>query len=358
MAARLQTIELTLRGRILLLLVLMALAAAWMSGDGTARLAAALLAAPLFVDFVLKPRGLRHLQLWVGARRTSAGAPFVEEVAVQHKGRRPLRELLLREPRTGGRGDGALVELLRPGGSTRLPLAGRSNTRSHLLERVFEVSCSWPFAMLRVRAVLPVAAELVTEPARVPLGADVLRPAYEREMAPVDAVTLPGPEFHSLREYRDGEDARSVHALRSAALGSLVRTVTRGRMPREVGVVLDLRRPPCRPLLLGARRFEWSLGAAASLLELLALRHVTAHVLVVASRSAQTVIDAPLKLQQFLTFLAEAAPSPHRTLDQSVQQALQHCEHCYWLAAGGHIDRAAMARVGRDIMLLDSGGEE
>ena len=357
MAARLQTIELTLRGRIMLFLSAMALVAAWLSGDANARLAAALLAAPLLVDFVLKQRGLRQLRLWVAPRRTTAGAPFLEDVVVQHDGRRPLRELLVREHRTHtGRG-GGLLELLPPGQQRRLVLTARSNTRSHLLERVFEVHSHWPLGMLSVRAMMPVTAELITEPARVELDADVLRAAQERELAPQQTRLLHGPEFHSLREYRYGEDARAVHALRSAALGALVRTETRGRVPSEVAVVLDLRRPPGRPLALGQRRFEWSLGAAASLLELLAAQEAAVHVLVLGSRAVHSLLDTPSRRVAFLTFLAEAAPSPHHAVDLQKAPDLLHCEQCFWLAAGSYLDRAAMRRISRDAMLLGSGSE-
>lgn len=358
MAARLQTMELTLRGRIVLLLVSMALSAAWLSGDANARLAAALVAAPLFVDFVLKQRSLRQLRLSVRPRRTVAGAAFLEEILLRHDGRRPLRELLVREPRTGVDGSaGTLVELLAPGEQLQIHVNGRSNVRSHLLERVFEVQSHWPLGMLRVRAVLPVAAELVTEPARVELEAELLRAAQEREPAPRDTLMLAGSEFHSLREYRYGEDARTVHALRSAALGTLVRTVTRGRMPRQVGLVLDLRRPPGRPLMLGQRRFEWSLGAAASMLEFLAAQNVAAHVLVIGSRSAHTLVEGAARLHEFLTFLSEVAPSPHRPLEAAMHDALLGCEHCYWLAAGSYLDRAAMARLHREPVLLSAGGD-
>lgn len=336
MAVSSTSIELTLRGRVLAWLAAMAAGAAWLGGDANARLAAALLAAPLAVDFVAKPRRLHETQLRVGARRTTVGASYTEHLQVTHAGRAPLRECLLVEPRTMRSESPVLLPLLRPQVAVRAAAKQRSLQRSHVLERVFLLISYWPLGMFRTRSVVVVTADLITEPARVPLQAELVRAIAETEAAPRDRSTLPGPEFHSLREHQADEDARAVHALRSASLGTLVARVTHGRMPRQVGIVLDLRRPPGRPLESGGRRFEWSLGACATLLHLVRNRGAEARVLVLAAEPADLLVQGPAREAELLTLLAEASPSPHRTLPEELFMPLRHLEHCFWIPAGAY----------------------
>ena len=236
-------VELTLRGRLLAWLAALAATAAVLGDDGNARLAAALLAAPLLIDFAMKQRRLHHAEVRVGPRRTTAGAAFAEPVTVIHRGRWPARECLLVEPRTQRTEPPTLLPVLAPDMPTAAILRARSHVRSHVVQRVFVLASAWPFGLFRSRAVLTVAADLVTLPAHVALTVDVVHAIAERSEPPRDHAALAGPEYHSLREHLPGEDARSVHARRSAALGTLVRRVTRGSLPSIVGVVLE-----CTPI--------------------------------------------------------------------------------------------------------------
>ena len=337
MATSSTSIELTLRGRVLAWLAALAAGAAWLGGDPNARLAAAMLATPLLVDFIGKQRRLHQTELRVRARRTAVGTPFTESVTLTHRGRHPLRECLLAEPRTMRTEAPVLLPTLAPGVATRVELRQRSLQRSHVLERVFLLVSHWPLGMFRTRSVVSVAADLITEPARVPLQTDLVRAISDTEAAPRDRSQLPGPEFHSLREHQPEEDARAVHALRSAALGTLVRRVTHGRMPRQVGIVLDLRRPPGRALNQGLRRFEWSLGACATLLQLLRARDAEARVLVLAGEPADVLVQSPARATELLTLLAEASPSPHRTLPDELFATIRTLEHCFWIPAGAYL---------------------
>lgn len=337
MATSSTSIELCLRGRVLAGLGAAAACAAWLGDDPNARLAAALLLAPLLIDLLAKPRRLHATEVRVGPRRTAAGAPFTEAVTLVHHGRAPARECLLLEPRTMRVDPPALLPSLRPGEPVRALLRGRSLQRSHALERVFVLVTAWPLGLFRARAVIAVAADFVTEPARVPLSAEVVHAIAEREAAPRDRTTLPGPEFHSLREHQTGEDARGVHPLRSAALGTLVRRITMGRMPRTVGVVLDLRRPPGRSLGQGSRRFEWSLGAAASLLGFLRSRAAQVDVLVLDAEPTRILVQGPAQENELLTLLAEASPTLHRPLAPDQLAHLRTLEQCFWIPAGAYL---------------------
>ncbi len=337
MATSSTNIELTLRGRVLAGLGAAAACAAWLGDDANARLAAALLLAPLLIDFLAKQRRLHQTELRVGPRRTAAGALFTEHLTVVHRGRSPARECLLLEPRTMRVDPPSLVPVLQPGTPQSVSLRGRSLQRSHVLERVFVLASAWPLGLFRARAVIAVAADLVTEPARVALTADIVHAIAEREAAPRDRTTLPGPEYHSLREHHPGEDARGVHALRSASLGTLVRRVTQGRMPRTVGVVLDLRRPPGRGLGQGSRRFEWSLGATASLLTFLRARAAEVDVLVIDAETTRILVQSPAAETELLTLLAEASPTPHQPLAAELFDHLRRLEQCYWIPAGAYL---------------------
>lgn len=347
--------ELTMRGRVVAWLAALAAGASWLGGDANARLAAAMLVAPLVVDFVGKQRRLHATELRVGTRRTAAGAAFTESVTVVHRGPRPLRECLLTETRTMRNEAPVLLPTLRPDTPTRIEVRQRSLQRSHVLERVFLLVSHWPLGMFRTRSVVRVAADLITEPARVALQADLVRAIADTEAAPRDQSHLPGPEFHSLREHQPGEDARTVHALRSAALGTLVRRVTQGRMPRTVGMVLDLRRPPGRALNQGMRRFEWSLGACATLLHLLRRRGAEVRVLVLAGEPADILVQGPAREDELLTLLAEASPSPHRPLPEELFVAIQRLEHCFWIPAGAYLASPEFAAMPGKVTLV--GGE-
>lgn len=352
MATSSSSVELTLRGKVVAWLTALAAGAAWLGDDANARLAAAMLAAPLVVDFVAKQRRLHHTEVQVAARRAVAGAPFVDHLTLVHRGRRGARECLLSEPRTMRYEPPLMLGTLRPGAPMRVALRGRSLQRSHVLERVFVLMSVWPLALFRSRAVITVATDFVTEPARVPLSAEVVQALAEQQASPRDHAVAIGLEFHSLREQLPHEDARGVHALRSAALGTLVRRVTRGRLPHTVGLVLDLRRPPGRPLYQGSRRFEWSLGACASLVAWLRQRAAQILVLVLDERSERFLVQGPAQEHELLTLLAEAQPTAHRALPPDVFDQLLRLEHCFWIPAGAYTASPEIAAMPRTVTVV------
>ncbi|MCA8976256.1 MAG: DUF58 domain-containing protein [Planctomycetes bacterium] len=357
MAASSSTIELTMRGRVVAWLAGLAASAAWLGEDANARVAAALLAAPLLIDFVLKQRRLHATGIRVGLRRTVARAPFTEQLIMTHNGRWPLRECLLVEPSTMRTEPPQLLPTLLPNVAQRVTFRARSNTRGHGIERVFLLTSTWPLGLFQARAIIALEAELITEPARVRLRADLMNAVAEREAAPRDRSALAGPEFHSLREHQADEDSRAVHALRSAALGLLVRRVTRGRMPRTVGLVLDLRRPPNRLLEGGKRRFEWSLGACATLLTELRARGAELDVIVLDAEPNRILVQSRAREIELLTLLAEATPTPFAPLPRQTLDSLRRYEHCYWIPAGSYLATADQARLPAAIRVVDGESE-
>lgn len=349
--------EMTLRGRVVAWLAGLAAGAAWLGDDANARLAAAMLTAPLLVDFVVRQRRLHETAIRLAPRRTVAGAVHTETVVVEHKGRRPLRECLLVEPRTMRGEPAVLLPALAPFAPARVQMRQRSLTRSHTLERVFLLETLSPLGVFRTRSIVSAAADLITEPARVPLPAETIDAAADAEAAPYDRSRLPGPEFLALREHQPDEDARGVHALKSAAIGTLVRRVTRGRMPRTVGVVLDLRRPPGRPRGRGMRRFEWSLGACATLVETLHARGSEVRVLVLAGEPARIDVRGPAQCIDLLTLLAEAGIAQHQPLPPDLLADVERLVHCYWIPAGGHRAAAELLALPGPVTLVTGDDE-
>lgn len=348
-----QTIEMTPRGRTIAGLAALALLGSWLSGDASVRLAAAMLSAPLLVDFARKPRSLGSVKVHVGPRRTVVGQAFRESLRIENHGSAPLREVILLERRT--RSAPALLAHAAPGASVATLLSCHSPERGHLLERVFELATEWPLGLFRSRATAVVRAELVAEPRRVPTKVlpqpNVDDHRHDSRPHPRHA----GDEFHALREHHDDEDARGVHARRSAALGQLVRTVNRGRSPTVVGLVLDLRRPPGRSLGQGRLRLEWSLGVAATLVDTFADANCRVRIWVLGTRTVRTTVIDSKSHRDWSTFLAEATTGPHRALEPDALDGIDDLADCYWLPAGGYrapLDRAL--RHGR-LQVIDGG---
>ena len=353
MATPNSSLELTARGKVVLWLAGLASGAAWLGGDSNARLAAAMLAAPIVVDFVAKQRRLHFTSVRVAPRTTTAGAIYTESVVVEHRGRRPLRHCQLHEPRSMRGEAPTLLPTLTPFAEQRIEMRQRSMVRSHVLERVFILESQWPLGMFATRSVVSSEAELITEPARVPLRADVFDAAAEAEISPVERSQLPGPEFYALREHNVEEDARGVHALRSAALGTLVRRVTRGRMPRMIGVVLDLRRAPGTPRGRGLRRCEWSLGACATLVHELHRRGSEVRVLVLDATPESFDVRGPAQLTELMTLLSEASLASNAPVADELLEGLEALVHCYWIPAGGYLRAPELQALPGRVTLLE-----
>ncbi len=82
MAEPASTVEFTPRGRVVAWLAALATGAAWLGNDPNARLAAALLAAPLLLDLLLRQRRLQDTELRLGPRRCTAESPVCDQAPV------------------------------------------------------------------------------------------------------------------------------------------------------------------------------------------------------------------------------------------------------------------------------------
>ncbi len=325
----------TPRGRVVALLISLAVGAAWLTGDPNARLAASLLVAPLLIDLALKPSQLRRIAIQASTRRTWAGAPFIQDLLVRHTGTRAQRDVTIYEPSTSTFSSAAMLTKAQPREPISLRLPGRSKRRGHAIERVWMLESLYPLGFFSVRAVAKVATELITEPARVELPVDL---AHDTWAGQPDARANPragGSEFYALREHQLDEDARGVHAMRSASVGTLVRRVLRGQDPRQVGLVLDLRTPNGRAMARMRRGFEWALCASATLTDRAHTEGTVLQVLVVASTPLRFEVLDESSAEEFTTFLAECEPCPDRPLQDQEFAEFGDCDTTYWLSAGG-----------------------
>ena len=250
---------------------------------------------------------------------------------------------------------GAIVETLGPARAVKVRLHSRSRRRGHARSRTFELETRYPFGFLSSHAEISVQAELVTEPARTELPRTTLLSLQRGELEPWENDQLGGWQFHSLREYALGEDVRSVHALRSATFGTLVRKEIRGQQQREVFIILDLRRPPGRLLHLGVRRLEWSLSACASLLDILTGSGVLVRCLAIDTHERFWTIESYNDELDFLTFLAVARPVQYRELGPDLLNEVRR-RQVYWFPAGGCRASADMEALGCEAILVGAEG--
>ncbi|MEM7199551.1 MAG: DUF58 domain-containing protein [Planctomycetota bacterium] len=342
------TWELTARGRTLAMLACLATCGAVAAGGPDAALAAALLLAPLLVD-VLWRQGRLPLAIELHDRRTVAGSPFVERLYLHNESRhRTLRDLRIAEPRTAGRSRAVFVERLAPGQRAIVPLPARMRRRGRLLQRVIFVETCYPLGLVRNRAAVPCRAELIVEPARAAVPLTALPAAAEMAAATAFTRSRGDGEFYALREYRVGDDAREVHALRSATQATLVRQVRRGADERDFCIVLDLRRPPGPVDATGGRYFEWALGVAARLIDTLPNGDAAVSFLLLEQPPRLCAPLTAAGATELLLHLATARPAPPLPLPDTVLDRLRQHASCLWIAAGGHPahdERAALQRV-------------
>ncbi|MGE0143470.1 MAG: DUF58 domain-containing protein [Planctomycetota bacterium] len=332
-------LRITTRGRLTLILLHLALGAAWLSGDPAVQLAAALLGAPVLIDLLWKLAIRPDLAIELRDRRGIARMPFTEAgYLVNRSNRAALRALHLREPRTGSQNLGGIdVPWIAPGERLAVEYSARYPRRGKHAVRVFEGDTDWPFGLFRWEIELKVDAIILAEPTRKHVARE---PAGNRGV-PVPATRMSSPdqeEFWALRELRFGDDARRAHAKRSAALGTMVVAVRRAAPQIDVQLIVDLRIAPDNAPSFGGRPIEHRLGQAAWLVDrwVDAGLKFSAHLIDSGWRSIE-IVDRQ-RARQYLEWLTVARPTQYRTLDdEEVQRALAATD-ATWIAAGGYVE--------------------
>ena len=341
--------------------------AIWSRNTGP-RLAAALLLTPLFVDYLLTPN-LRGLIARVGPRRGQAGASFLETLEIDNSGRHRVEDVVVREPGTATWRAQSLIKSLAAEHRCILRLLGRAKRRGHFAQRRFVFETGWPLDLFRRRLALEIDGDLVVEPSRRPLATEVIRSLESDELAHEATLRRYGDEFHALREYRDGDSARFVHALRSASLGTLVLQERRGQDPAKVGLVLDLRGIAGR---FAQARFEHALSLCASALDLCRKRRVFVKAVVLQQNARLVALEAPRDYEDFGTFLAELelpTSSPESDEDDielpeaptrawseidhdGAFEELNECRRCLWVHCGASAEPRLPTELDLEIVVV------
>lgn len=337
-------LELTPRGRVTLLLVHLTASAAWITGDFAPKIATAALAAPFLIDWFYKLLAIPRVSAAVAKRRTRAGDLFLERIVVRNHAQ-TAHALELCEPATIVRKGGAYVETLPHGAKLEIELPARARRRGISHRRIFEVITAHPFGMLRRRLPVMCEAEFVAEPARTTLDDEVLDRLEQEQHEPDDSGRVHGSEFFALREYQHGEDARYVHAQRSAAIGVLVHRELRGGDNPETVVIVDLRRPPGRGYHFSDPRIEPRLSLAATLHDELLERRSQLQCFVVDSTIRCWTIESEQDANSFLDALATARAVPYCALPADWSESLSERATTFWVPAGGFDAKADRKRI-------------
>ena len=212
------------------------------TGNNLLFLVLGLMLSSIIVSGILSETSLRGVRV---ERRlpvsASVGADaLIALVARNGKPRAPSFGLTVRE-KSGDVAGRGLSLVLGPGRmeetSYRFTPARRGVHRFVLLE----VATRAPFGLFEKARPLSAPAELIVFPRRIsPPALEPRQLAREGERSTGRAGH--GLEMHALRDYRPGEDARSIHWRSSARAGKLIGVDREQERRRQVCVVLDHRR--------------------------------------------------------------------------------------------------------------------
>ncbi len=184
--------------------------------------------------------------------------------------------------------------------SYRRALAHRGVLRFESLR----ISTRYPFGLFDKWRVLEAPAELLVFP-RIDRSVRVPALASTGAGVPDRAVRGPGIEPASLRDYRVGDEARSLHGRRSAALGRLVVREREREASRAIVLALD-DALGASPDAAALERFERAISRVAGLA--VAAHEEGASVVVVGRRERSPLVAGSSSIDPVLAWLARLAP--------------------------------------------------
>lgn len=207
---------------------------------------------------------LRRWDLHVGRRvhplRIPAGGAARVDVAVTNAARRRSPLLAARDPFDGGRrvAEVALAPLA-PGEQARTAYRLTGLARGIYAVGPLELALSDPFGLARRSRTAGQTGRLVVHPPIEELPTVTLAGGSERQVEAGSARVGPGGEFFAIREYRTGDDLRSVHWASTARRDDLMIRQEQAELEGRMVLVADLRAE-----VHDAYTLEAALGALAS----------------------------------------------------------------------------------------------
>ena len=233
----------TQEGRYLVLISLGIGFAAINTGNNLLYLMLGMLLSLIIVSGILSEHALRKLTVHrVLPEHAFAGRPFLVGVSVENaKSRSPsysiqIEDVLRHRPTT------KKCYFLKVGAKTQQRTSYRAvfeRRGVHAFDG-FEVGTRFPFGFFSKSRRHGVQDELIVFPRVVPVGT-LLADLEDGEGESQAGRPGPGTEFHGLRDYREGDGARSIHWKRSARTGRLVVREVEREASRRLRLVLNPR---------------------------------------------------------------------------------------------------------------------
>ncbi|MGE0641051.1 MAG: DUF58 domain-containing protein [Thermoanaerobaculia bacterium] len=230
-------IRITKVGLWYLLLTVIVVVAATNTGNNALYLVLACMLALLLVSGVVSRWNLRHLEVALDPPGDLfAKRPFHLGFAVTNRSRRMARWLLLFSVEAGG--PSRLVPHLPAGKTARGTLDMIAPRRGRRRFEAAHFASLFPLGLFRKGMRYPLALEVLVYPQLFAAGGIDSRPAglTGDESAPRSGW---GHELHALRDYRAGDDPRSIHWKKSAATGALVFMERESEESRRLSILFD-----------------------------------------------------------------------------------------------------------------------
>lgn len=250
-------------------------------------------------------------------RRTFVGSTSIIEVVLSNDKRRFPSYALEAQDRTDRDTEERRCFFLKVGPrSAESATYRRVATRRGLLSFVgFTVRTRYPFGLIEKGRTLPARDEMLVYPKLVDVDASVLRGLGLGQDAPSRHVGQSG-DVRSLRDYIDGDGARSIHWRRSAAFDRLIVRQRHAAAHARVSLILDQAEPEHADADAKAKwheALEDAISRAASLADLALRRGAAVDVQVRGASSALVMPGSPPDpIWRFLALLetvpAQSAP--------------------------------------------------
>lgn len=297
--------------------VLLFLAATTAQGGWLFVVAAGLLG--VLAASALLPHRLSHCDAGrIVPRLVAVGDTVRVRVELRNRGRRPVPLVLVEDRFPAFVGWSKVVPEVPPAGARAAEPRVRAHRRGAHVSGPVELTCEWPFGLMRSRRALEVGSPVVVTPRVVRLRSLPLSlsTALERGELEVPTRVEAGNEFVGVREYRPGDPARSVHWRSSARAGTLVARELHDEARGKLSCVVagrDDGEPP-------ESSFEALLSAAASICAH-ALERGHPVQLARAGAGGEPDVLAAASRAQMLEWLAHARPG-EAALDSLVSPVL------------------------------------